>query len=141
MERQIKFRGKSTDTNEWVYGYYGIKGSDTDLETHFIMTEEFQANVTIPFFYFYDNKVDKKTIGQFTGLKDVNGVDVYEGDICITKRKLTDGIIDLHNGIVTWNNTTMSYYFHSLKSEISRSFGGQEIIEVIGNIYENESIS
>lgn len=66
--REIKFRGKSVKTNEWVYGS--------------LSKDEIQKK-----YYIFDNEsgfgkeVDGNTIGQYIGLKDKHGVEIFEGDI------------------------------------------------------------
>lgn len=75
MKREIKFRGKRTDNGEWVYGYYwSVK------DIHFI--QDTHGNQLMPF----DHKVDLATVGQYTGLKDKNGTEIYEGDSLFVNR-------------------------------------------------------
>jgi uncharacterized phage protein (TIGR01671 family) len=67
--REIEFRGKSYRTNKWVYGYF-IKD---DAGQSFIHAEGMIGKSSVA--------VNPKAVGQYTGLKDIAGGRIFEGDI------------------------------------------------------------
>lgn len=73
--REILFRGKRVDNDEWVKGFYVCIP-----DTHYIMTGKFDS-LTNGIINSEAYKVDLNTIGQFTELTDKNGRKIFEGDI------------------------------------------------------------
>jgi len=79
-----------------------------------------------------DNEVE---LMQFTGLKDKNSVEIYEGDIvncCINHQNKTN-----LKGVLEWSSVNL---FIKDKDEIMYSFNGASHVEVIGNIYESPEL-
>lgn len=119
--REIKFRGKHLDNGEWVYG-------DLHIRTPFphIHSEIDYGKVNI----------DPHTVGQFTGLHDKNGKEIYEGDIVVI-----DGII---RGYVRYNARYWRYEIAAadepLENERIPSGRPEKCWMVIGNIHDNPKL-
>ena len=72
---------------------------------------------------------------QFTGLKDKNGKEIYEGDIAI----LTDGS-DKVTSQIEWYNPICGFALRGLTVRLPKLVNEYDSFEVIGNIYENPDL-
>lgn len=141
--REIKFRGKRLDNGEWVYGYYFI--SERDIEDGFVWRDIPQIQQRYGDHYQYFDVIPE-TIGQYTGLKDKNGREIYEGDIVeltnTYKGMNTKSIVEIAFIDFTFagkwrdENSPSGYMYNPLGSYNFPIV----TIEVIGNIYENHEL-
>lgn len=133
MNREIKFRGKMLDSDDFVYGYYIHSELPNEIFEHKIYCADVNRLID----------VKEETVGQFTELHDKNGKEIYEGDIVLLdcyyyEEPAFDGefkvIYDDINGmwfLVDLENKDRGVTFGEIRSYYKAE------IEVIGNIYED----
>lgn len=124
--RELKFRGKSLNTGSWVIAN-SVDISDGDVWIDSI-------------------RVDAETVGQFTGMKDIMGKEIYEGDIVQLEdpeRELTkdDGAPFIE--VVMWQDSMWvstekegNYQEQSIEREMKEHWH----FTVIGNIHDDKEL-
>ena len=124
--REITFRGKKIDNGKWVEG---------DLAT----------NKDLAFISNFNNgvyrdmcKVDESSVGQYIGVKDVDGEKIFEGDI-IEYRECGYNSV---NGYVIFKDCEFYVKSISDSKEDYRLHGLDDSteIKVVGNIYDNKEL-
>ena len=130
--RTIKFRGKRVDNGEWISGSLDLTASQASILWDRIDNE----GDTAPWFA----DVDPDTIGQFTGLLDKNGTEIYEGDI-LRLGNSDSGVCE-----VGWSGSVSAYCirFHFEAALGLKPLGSwkecERNIVVIGNIHDNPEL-
>ena len=117
--RQIKFRGKRNDQDEWVFGdLIEENGGDTYIvQANIIQWKQFE--------------VDPDTVSQFTGLTDKNGTEIYEGDVVQYEKVRID-----------WSKTIRTIEKFEIEYNDCANYNQDEAskLEIIGNIHDNPSL-
>ncbi len=121
--REIEFRGKEKDNDEWIYGSLLID----ETQNSYVIVDNQEG---------IGREVNPETIGQYTGLKDKNGKKIYEGDVVkvfISGKWWIAKIIYEHSGftIDVTNNKEL---------EFGRRGIIERLTEVIGNIWDNPEL-
>lgn len=148
MDREILFRGKRKGySDSWVEGFLAKKDlifswSETSMEE--IFGGEKKDDGT----YFYNSyPVRPETVGQYTGLKDVFGKKIYEGDIvevtCKFKGKVefeNCGVVEYKGNAFELNIFTDDEDFNFPIYESVCNSEREDTFIVIGNIHDNPEL-
>lgn len=132
MKREIKFRGKRKDKNLWIYGYYSeIEFCDGNGRGSYIKMDGYTPIEVIT-----------ETVGQFTGLTDKNGKEIYEGDIVKVNIERADFVT-----LVTWGRNSKGWKLKCDRTNIDKwgtikyySLPASDRIEIIGNIHDKPDL-
>lgn len=138
--KENKFRGKETDTGKWVYGGLFKEPAppqcfEKTLEDKYWIVypnPRYMPDWNLPY-EMVRTDIEKETIGQYTGLKDKNGKEIYEGDIIYV-------IPEDETAFILWDKETAKYIiqFKGWCADFDNYYGKE--LEVIGNIYDNPEL-
>lgn len=142
--REVLFRGKRLDNGEWVEGNL-VFSADAEEDWEAIIVPRINSNMftkkgakgNLGFENWH--RVDHKTVCQFTGMTDKNGVKIFDGDIC--RNIKSEEIVS-----VKWHGTMAGYVWTKRKENNKHLFDFGELFrafdkyEVISNIFDNPEL-
>lgn len=135
MNRKIKFRGKRLDNGEWVYGHYAdYIHPDCGIPSPSVIYPLPDCGNMIV-------AVDPSTVGQFTGLYDRNGKEIYEGDVVEIISYYTsprEKEMSRTRAVIMFDET-LAYFLGKSKSA-SFTMTCASNMEVVGNIHDNPEL-
>lgn len=134
--REILFRGKRIDNNEWIYG--DLLHPTKDDDNYYIKDFTQKKNNC--------HAVISETIGQYTGVKDMNNKRIFEGDVISIPYRDMSGFIEYQKALVfcnderfAWSVKFMDGEVLSLDDVIDPSYPNDFVVE--DNIIDNKELA
>lgn len=121
--REILFRGKRVDNGKWVKGY-AVRGYKGDWFIHHINEHSY-----VP--------VDPATVGQYTGLKDNENVNMFEGDKVRGNYGIPPRVVE---SVIEWKDGRFYIDTKGHTPPEATLKEGRECLDltVVGNIHDKE---
>lgn len=139
----IKFRGKSIDgklpNGEELYGKF--------VYGNLLINQNVVCRILVPIDFGFENyKVAPHTVGQFTGLCDKNGNEIYEGDIvcfddtpyCVNGSKY-QGVVLMYKGAWCVKHYEKCFDVDFYSPLFADDFANRKTI-ILGNIFDNPEL-
>lgn len=125
--KDIKFKAKRLDGKGWVCGYFYEENDNTYIIENRQKESMLNRNVTY--------QVDPSTVCQFTGLKDCEGNEIWEGDIVEREiwNRLYNGLTKV-KGVIEYKGAE---FFVAINSETYSLY--PKNIKVVGNKFDKRN--
>jgi hypothetical protein len=126
--RKIKFRAKTINSNEWVYGYYAQGGNDNELKGVIMPQGQSVSELY---------EVKPETVCQLLCVK--NGIEFYTGDILKGKQTFEKSSI-YPLVYIEWNDVILSYELVKINGSVNPPLNWLSEYEKVGNLIDNPEL-
>lgn len=130
--REILFRGKRTDNGKWVEGEML---HDMQDRPHLY----WKTPKELPIVFSNNAIVDPATLGQFTGLTDKNGKNIFEGDIVRDEQSFLFGKV-VYSTPQDGFDGLAGFMVDDVDDGLQNYNGFWHNVEVVGNIHDNPEL-